>query len=335
MRKLIYVFSIAIAILNVCSAQAAIGQFREFIIDTDMGMDDAMAISYILKHPNISVKAILIEGNGDAHCRPAYANAIGLLKLLHYTTIPIACGRSKSFVGGHVFPERFRNISDTFANQLLPQISVTSPKLTAHDLLIMSLQSAASPIDILALGPLTTLAEVLEQQPNLKNKIRMIYMMGGAITVPGNIIDVDPTQNNRVAEWNIYFDPYAANKVFHSGVAITLVPLDVTNTVPLDMFFYERIKSKRLTPAAEFVYRLLDKNKQQINSNWYFWDSLAAVIATNEEIASIKLLPLSVRLSPESYSGATVIDTQNGAPIRVCLGVADNKFKNILLNGLN
>src|SRR3990167_431947 len=149
---------------------------REFIIDTDMGMDDAIAISYILKRPDIRVKAILIEGNGDAHCQPAYENAIGLLKLVHYQNILIACGRPIPFVGGHFFPDKFRNENDIYANQLLPRFKAVFPKMIAKDLLISLLQSSNQTIDILALGPLTTLAEVLEQQPDLKNKIRMIYM---------------------------------------------------------------------------------------------------------------------------------------------------------------
>lgn len=309
---------------------------REFIIDTDMGTDDAIAIAYFLKRPDITVKAILIEGNGDAHCLPAYENALGLLKLLHYSNIPVACGRPTSYVGGHFFPDKFRIENDTFANQLLPRFKFFFPKMIAKDLLISMLQSSPLPIEILALGPLTTLADALEQEPTIKNKIRMIYMMGGAVYVPGNIISVDPLQNNRVAEWNIYFDPYAANLVFHSGVPITLVPLDVTNSVPLDQNFYHRIQSRRASSASEFVYQLIDKNKQQfMNSEWYFWDSMAAVIATNEKIARIQWLPLTVRLHPELLSGATVIDKKNGIPIRVALQVDSEQFKNILLAGLN
>jgi pyrimidine-specific ribonucleoside hydrolase len=307
---------------------------RDFIIDTDVGVDDILAIAYILHRPEITVKAITIESNGNAHCAPAYANLFNLLKLQRKMDIPIACGRSTSFPGGHQFPDATRKYFDTFMDNLLPKSNVIQQGLGAQDLLFKTLHSAPQPMDILALGPLTTIAETLDKHPELKNKIRMIYLMGGAISVPGNILDVDPAQLNKVAEWNIYFDPYAAKKVFESHVPITLVPLDVTNQANIDLEFYNKMNQRKNdTSLAAFIFKLLDRNKQMIlDNNWYFWDPMAAVISSNESIAIIKTLPLSVLVKPERLSGKTVIDKEHGRPIRVCLGIDSKKFKEILLN---
>jgi len=309
---------------------------REFIIDTDVGMDDAIAILYLLKRPDITVKAITIEGDGNAHCKAAFANLQGLLKLVHRTGIPAACGRPTPLAGNHQFPQKVLDLCDRLAGTPLDKPQVNPPQQTAKNLLITTLRSSSHPIDILAIGPLTTIAEAFDEQPNLKNKIRMIYQMGGAIRVPGNIQDVNPKLDNKVAEWNIYIDPLAAQKVFHSGVPMTLVPLDVTNQVPIDYSFYQHIKKNNKSPGTNFIHELLDRNKKWILSNtWYFWDPMAAVIASDESIAIIEKQPLTVILQPESQSGATVIDTKNGAPIRVVTKINVEKFKTLLLDTLN
>ncbi len=332
-----FLFGLLIIFLSLwlCVAQSQQAK-REFVIDTDVGIDDAIAILYMLQRPEIKVKAITIESDGNAHCDPAFANTQSLLQLVHQTHIPVACGRLTPLHGGHSFPEEAKHACDTFGEKLLPKPYKLSSNQTAKDLLIKTLRSSKQAINILAIGPMTTLAEVIEQQPELKNKIRMIYAMAGAIYVPGNITSVDPTKNNHVAEWNVYFDPAAAKKVFHSNIPITLIPLDATNQVPFNKEFYERIKQQHVTPAATFVYQWIGKNKRKLFSEQsYFWDPVAAVVATNAEIATIKTLPLFIRLSPESLSGATVVDKKQGSPIHVCMNINNKKFENILLNGLN
>ena len=332
-------FVYCLLLFNVCiSATAAsrtILTTREIIIDTDVGIDDVIAIVYLLKQPDINVKAITIEGDGNAHCKPAFENIQSLLKLLRHPTIPIACGRSTPLSGTHHFPAANLQTEDTLAGT--PLIKSTAPfsSFSAEMLLVKTLRSASPTLDIVALGPLTSIAEVLNKHPELKNKIRMIYEMGGAIHVSGNITSIVPKSTNHRAEWNIYIDPYAAEKVFHSGVPITLIPLDVTDQVHIDESIYKAFKQRPLTPAAQLIYQLLIHNHQMIiDKTWFFWDPMAAVIASNEEIATIKTLPLSVSLQPESTSGATIIDKQYGAPIRVCTAIDSKRFKNRLLQGI-
>lgn len=307
---------------------------RSFIVDTDVGIDDAIALLYLLQRLDVDVKAITIEGNGNAHCKPAIANTYGLLHLVHRTEIPVACGRSTPLKGHHVFPKKILQMCDTLAGVSFVKPIIPPIKKTAKNVLVTTLRASSFPVDILALGPLTTIAEVLTQHPDLKNKIRMIYIMGGAVRVPGNIHEVDPRSDNQVAEWNMYIDPYAAEKVFASGVPITLVPLDVTNQVVMDMDFYERVKAHHATPAAGFVYALLNANKQMLlDKEWYFWDPLAAVIATDESVVTMQQRKIRVILQPENVSGQTIIDPQ-GHIVRLCTAVDQEKFKHVLLDAL-
>ncbi|HSW71463.1 MAG TPA: nucleoside hydrolase, partial [Gammaproteobacteria bacterium] len=299
----------------------------EWLIDTDAGPDDALAILYLLNQAPGKVQAITIESNGSTYCETALANLKKLLQLSHQSKIPLACGRTRPLSGRHQFPKNLRIQWGQFTQVALKPLK--PPRKKARELLIQILSQASKPLNILALGPLTTLAEVFEKEPSLKNKIRMIYIMGGALQVPGNIQTVLATSPNSRAEWNIYLDPEAAEKIFHSGLALTLVPLDVTNQALIDQDFYKRLQQRRKTPAADFAYSLLTHYQNLLRAHsWYFWDPMAAVIATHEELAEFKILPLSVALAPESLSGTTIIDPLHGAKIRVSLGIQVEQFKN-------
>ena len=224
---------------------------RQVIIDTDMAVDDWFAILYLLQKPGVNVLAITVTGTGEAHCDPGVKNALGLEKLAEHAPIPVACGDEIPLKGSNVFPDSFRNAVDSMLGIRLPKGSNTSSTTEAVDLLAMILENAPEPVDILVLGPLTNLAILVDEHPDLKSKVGKIYLMGGAVNVPGNVSSwID---GNTKAEWNIFIDPYAANLVFESGIPIVMVGLDATNQCPLTMKFYSRIKADAKTPEAEFV----------------------------------------------------------------------------------
>jgi inosine-uridine nucleoside N-ribohydrolase len=88
---------------------------------------------------------------------------------------------------------------------------------------------------------------------------------------------------NPHAEWNFYMDLYAAGVVFQAGVPLTLIPLDATNQVPVNLTFYARLKAQHSTSAATFGYELLTENPTFFRSGEYhFWDSLTATTLTDD-----------------------------------------------------
>lgn len=318
-----------------CSVVQAKG--RPFIIDTDVGVDDAIAMLYLLQRPDINVKAITIASTGNAHCLPALRNTLGLLKMMNRSDIPVDCGRLSPLAGNHHFPSSVLDESDTLAGaaKLLPQVRATSQQ-NGVDLLISTVQTSKQPITILAIGPLTNIAEALQKAPEIKNHIQAIYIMGGAINVPGNLKDAGVPTTNLTAEWNIYLDPLAASIVVNQDIPVILVPLDVTSTVPVNMSFYHALKKNHRTAAAQFVFSLYTNNLKMLRAKqWFFWDSLAAVIASDEAIASFKTQPLKVTLTPEIESGRTAIDNIKGQTIRVAIKVANKRFTDMLIDNLN
>ncbi len=161
-----------------------------------------------------------------------------------------------------------------------------------------------------------------------------MYIMGGAVNVPGNVGASGVNIDNNVAEWNIYVDPQAANVVFHSGAPITLVPLDATNQVPLTIEFLDEFKSKHTSPEATFVFDMLTKQRQFIEAGYYFWDPLAAAILTNEDLATYQNNNLCVVENEGPESGWT--KSGEGCPqIRVAVSADAGRFKQIFLDTLN
>ncbi len=307
------------------------------IIDTDMSMDAIMAILYILQAPEVDVKAITIAGTGEAHCGPGIIHAHGLIDMVNATGTAVACGRETPLEGDSHFPSDFRKNADSDLGISWPKVSQTeleqSSKLSAVELIKSTIQSSSQPVVIVTDGPLTNVAEALQGDPGLVGKIKMVYIMGGAIDVPGNLYGVPLSAPNKTAEFNIFIDPHAAGIVVNSGVPITLVPLDVTNQVPLDRVFYKLISDHQLTQAAKAVYDMLTST-QAYKQGIYFWDPLTYAIATDESLATFSTKKITVVEEQGPDIGRTKVSNK-GKELRVAMTTTPETFMEQYLKTLN
>jgi pyrimidine-specific ribonucleoside hydrolase len=300
-----------------------------------MATDDWMAILYLLRRPGIAVKAIAVSGAGMAHCEPGMRHARGLVALAGAGDIPVACGREMPLQGGHSFPAPWREDTDKLAYLKPPETSDSAAKLSAVDLLTSSIQSSPQKVVVLTLGPLTNLAEALQRTPVLASNLEMVYIMGGAVGVPGNVAGADVRIDNQAAEWNMYVDPQAADIVLRSGAPITLIPLDATNHVPMTATFYGRLKDDHGSPEATFVFDLLTKQYGSLESGgYYFWDPLAAAILTNEGLGTFETKRLSIVTQEGPESGRTLL-AANGSTVRVAVSADGSRFEQLFLDTLN
>ena len=308
---------------------------RSVLIDTDVASDDWMAILYLLRHSDVSVKAITVTGTGEAHSEPGARTSLGLLALAGQPDVPVAMGSETPLGVGHAFPDFIRDMVDSAMGIPLPPSPWEPVNQDAVAFLTLFLQDSPQKAVILALGPLTNLAQAFQAAPSLVERVEMLYVMGGAVDVPGNIFEAGGQQHDNVAEWNIYCDPYAAKIVFHSGVPITLVPLDATNQAPTTMRFYRRMEQDRGTPEAEFVFQILLKSREFIpGGRMYFWDPLTAAILTDESLATIEQRTLTVVADEGRQSGRT-LETDDGASVRLCTAVDSARFEELFLDVLN
>lgn len=307
-------FAWCLLLLGLCGSllPAAAAAPKPVIIDSDMVTDDWMAILLTLMNPDFSVKAITVTGTGWATCDAGVRIASGLVALVQAGDIPVSCWRETPLYGENVIPPDWRITLDA-ANALgLPEGAAPS-SLNAVDLFTATLQAAEEKVTVLAIGPLTNVGQALDAQPALVDKIERIYIMGGAVDVPGSGV----SDTNSAAEWNIYGDAYAARLVFESGAPITLVPLDATNDVPLTPAFMTKLEADQSTPEAQFVYKALSGNMDSINSgSYFFWDPLAAAVMANSQLVTLTPRLVDVVDIPGAETGRTK-PVGNGPQIEV------------------
>ena len=307
---------------------------KSVIFDTDMAHEDMFAALFLLSHPNVDVRGITVAGTGEVHCGPGVAHALGLVILTGHETIPVACGREKPLAGNHAFPADWRQAVDRAYGVQIP-VGGEASKLSAADLIIDILRKSNETITIVAVGPLTNIAEALQRAPEISAKMKEIYIMGGAVEAEGNVGNSGVNIQNEYAEWNIYIDPKAANIVFKAGVPIVLVPLDATDDVPVTRDFYQALDKNRNTPAAKLVYELLTANLDFVDSGGFqFWDSLTSASFTDQSLVTFKELNLSV-VEEEGPESGRVKQDPNGSKIKVALSADRKNFEPVLLTILN
>jgi pyrimidine-specific ribonucleoside hydrolase len=276
----------------------------------------------------------MVSGTGEVHCKPGVRNMLDILEMLGEPEIPVTCGRETPLSGDHAFPDSWREGADTLYGVELPAGTRQPYPGSAVELIQSVLVEADQPITLLTLGPLTNPGEALEAHPELAAEIERIYIMGGAVGVPGNVGPSTPEIDNQVAEWNIYADPHSANLVLRSGAAITLVPLDATNFVPVSMAFLNRLEGNRATPAAQLAYDLMAARRDMVLSGTAsFWDILTAATLLDGSLASYKIGGVVVEEAEGPSSGQTRLD-ENGPRASYAVWADRARFEDHFLQAL-
>jgi pyrimidine-specific ribonucleoside hydrolase len=311
-------------------AVLAPAQTPNLIIDTDAGSDDILAISYLLSHPSVHIDAITIA-NGLAHVDAGARNLAKLVEVSGRPNVPVFAGRPTPLKGSAEFPREWRKLADELPGVKLPSSSRTPSPKAAADYLIEHLKDKKHVVRILALGPLTNLAEALQREPSIAQSIQQIVIMGGAIQVPGNLGDGGVFQtNNKTAEWNIYVDPLAARIVFRSHIPILLVPLDATNKVPIDLAFLAEFQTRAVSPLGRVAAQVLEADRESIDGKYFFaWDPLAAVALLHPEV--IRSNRLHIDVLQDSPAEGTTAQTPGNPNADVAMDADAARFRKIFL----
>jgi len=312
------------------SARAA-GEAIPIVIDTDSLPDDWIAITYLLARPDVDVRAITVSGSSLLGCGDGTLHVLGLLALAERPDVPVACGRLTSASPSHWFPidwlaehHRWRMAAP------LPQpISGVSGD-GAVEVLRAAIAESDRPVVLLALGPLTNVADLLAAHPAIRANITEIVVMGGAVDVGGNV-----GGDHEAAEWNFFVDPESADAVLRSGAPVTLVALDACGDVPVTPDVVERMRLAPLSAAQAYVVTLLSGQDEFVRSgDYYFWDPLAAVLAIDGRIAGFVERRLAVVTGTGSDSGRVVV-ADNGGLVRLAVSADAAAFERILIETLS
>ena len=192
---------------------------RKIIIDTDPGIDDAMAIFYALASPELEVIG-LTTVFGNAHVETCTANALHLLQIAGRPDIPVAQGAGRPMAELYRGPAAHVHGTNGLGDVPLPELTTSPVALDAAHFIIEQVLAAPGEITLVPIGPLTNIALALLLCPELPQHLAGMVIMGGNAFVPGN--------SSPAAEANIMNDPEAADLVFGAECPIVMCGLDVT-----------------------------------------------------------------------------------------------------------
>jgi purine nucleosidase len=190
----------------------------KILLDCDPGIDDALAILLALASPEVELVGVTTVG-GNSLVENETKNALAVLELAGGARVPVAQGSPRGLL------KDLTTAADThgLAGLGYAQLPVPMQKAIdthAVDFIIDTILSQPGEITLIPTGPLTNIALAVRKEPRIVPAVRECIIMGGAFRHEGNM--------PLAGEYNIWCDPHAARIVFHAGLPITLVPLDVT-----------------------------------------------------------------------------------------------------------
>ena len=301
---------------------------KPILIDTDTGVDDALALILAFRSPELSVKAITtVAGNIEVH--KCTRNVHLVLDLLQVKDRPIvAQGAKKPLRRPLVIASEVHGFDGL--GGLSQSLPASEPHKTGNGVntILEFCDRYGSKATIVAIGPLTNLALALRSDPRVFRKAGRIVTMGGAFRVPGN--------TGPVAEFNYFVDPEAAHKVLNSGIPVTVIPLDVTHQVVLMRKEMEYRAARRANNVAMAVlkmtrdYMLYHQDTQGFNGG-YLHDPMAVAVAVNPALVKTRRTHVDVESKGEFTRGMTVTDFTDRRPgergnVHVALTVERDRF---------
>ncbi len=273
---------------------------EKIIIDTDPGIDDAMAIFFAMSSPELELLG-LTTTFGNVSVEMATANALRLVEMAG-ATIPVARGVAIPLVQDALPYPDFVHGADGFGNLNLPEPKGQAVELSAAEFIIKTVLEHPDETTLIAIGPLGNLAKALALEPRIAKLVKKVVIMGGTVHESGNV--------SPVAEANIYSDPHAADIVFSADWHVHMIGLDVTHKVTLMDDLQQRIRDKNsvfgqfLYDAGRFYADFYKKSRGA--DGCYMHDASAIAYTINPDLFKVASGP--VRVATEGFAkGQTIL----------------------------
>jgi inosine-uridine nucleoside N-ribohydrolase len=281
-----------VILLNSASAQTP----RRVIIDTDPGVDDAMAILLALNSPELKVEALtVVPGNVEAW--QGLENALKIISLAGRCDIPVA-GGAQHPLAQKLITAQYWHGKNGLANVELPASKCKADPRFGPDLIIETVHKYPHEITLIPVGPLTNIALAVSKDPSIVPLVKDIVIMGGSIS-GGNV--------DGAAEANIYNDPEAASIVFNAGWMVTMVGSDVGERTIITR---KHLADLHGGPESDFVAKLVDYYITASEKTGYsgaaMYDPLAVGTAIDPTLVTLKDMHVDVETRGEFTRGETV-----------------------------
>jgi purine nucleosidase len=278
---------------------------RRVLLDTDPGIDDALAILLGLASPEIELVALSVV-HGNCPLPDAVRNALAVLALGSGGHVPVAVGCARPLLRAPYTAQEIHGDAG-LGYARLPPAPFDPIAEHAVDLLIREIMSAPGEVTLCAVGPLTNIALALRKEPRIVEHVRELIFMGGAFRADGNATPL--------AEFNVYADPHAAQIVFESGMPIVVMPWDITKEVRISFGDVERLQARGGTiPAlvAEATRFYMEFHQAHFGyAGCAVNDPAALALAWMPELAELTPLAATVETTSELTMGKTIGDFLN------------------------
>ncbi|NRB51321.1 MAG: nucleoside hydrolase [Saprospiraceae bacterium] len=302
---------------------------QALLFDHDGGVDDLLSLMLVLTMNHIDLKGVSIT---PADCIGDYAeeSTRKLLQLFSQPGVPVARG---NYHGINAFPLEWR-AGPMVVNALPLMINVEVAKpteiLESVELLAEELKKVADSIPVLMTGPCSNLVRTLQRYPELSAKVKEVIWMGGAVDTGGNVVTYN---HNSSAEWNVFWDPIGSKTLFELGIPITLFPLDVTNSVPVNYSFLKDLARIAEYDAANLAGQFWATTLNTIPAyeyTYYMWDILATSYLGIPDAFEFEEIPLTVATQAPN-AGQTIRLKAGAHKAKVAMKVDKNYFYQYLL----
>jgi len=255
------------------------------LMDHDGGVDDYLATMLLMTMDRIQPLGVIVTP-ANCYAEPSVSATRKILDLMGSSHIPVA---ESTVRGINPFPRLYRR--DSFIVDHLPILNqsetIRTPLVAepGQDFMVRVLREASAPVTLMVTGPLTTVATTLDKAPEISAKIQKIVWMGGALNVSGNVEKSLEARQDGSAEWNVYWDPISAFRVWQTQIEIIMCPLDLTNNVPVTSDIVYKMGRQRHYPISDLAgqcYALV------IPQDYYFWDVLATAYLAHPEFYQLR-----------------------------------------------
>lgn len=286
-----------------------------------------MALMLACGAPGLDVRAVTTVA-GNVSLRKTTRNALRILTLIGCENIPVAAGAERPRHRELLTAEHVHGESG-IAGPALPEPVFEPEERGAVSLMAETLENSREPVTLVPIGPLTNIAALLEERPELKERIDRLVLMGGSVG-PGN--------TTAAAEFNVYVDPEAAREVFASGLAINMVGLDVTRQARAGESVMRRLRSMGEIGKTAATLLAEPEWRPQSSESPPVHDAVAVAAVLEPEI--LRTLPMNVEVecAGEHTTGETVCDAEGisgrEANAEVGVGVDADRMFEILLDSI-
>ena len=298
------------------------------VIDTDPGIDDAVALMMAIASPDIDIKAVTaVFGNVDVD--KAFDNIRRVFSVCGMKKMPLLGKGAANSLSAEPYKPRFVHGVDGLGNTDLELSGAVSRAESADEVIKRAVTKGE--IDLfVALGPLTNIARILIEEPVIKDSIKEILIMGGSVFTAGNATNE--------AEFNFYQDPEAAKVVLNSKIPVKLVSLDLTRQILFTRDLLKRIRRKKDSPLSRFIHSMFDyaldyHKRYKERDGIYLPDVLAMCAVINGGVVSYKDLSLDVDIKKDK--GRVFDNLEAGNTIKFCGEINKEMAVNMFVDGIN